>query len=63
MIAPKEDSSKLVMEWLATEGLSSHASISQRSDAVIVDASVTQIEALLNAKYMPFSKLGLKHYC
>jgi len=58
MIAPKEDSSKLVMEWLETEGLSSHASISQRSDTVIVDASVTQIEALLKAKYMPFSKLG-----
>ncbi|CZT52482.1 probable tripeptidyl-peptidase 1 precursor [Rhynchosporium secalis] len=55
MIAPKDDSSKLVMEWLSSEGLSSHASISQRSDAVIVDASVTQIEKLLKAKYMPFS--------
>lgn len=56
MIAPKSDSSKLVMDWLDTEGLSNHASLSGRSDSVIVDASITQIEKLLKAKYMPFSK-------
>ncbi|KAH6705429.1 peptidase S8/S53 domain-containing protein [Leptodontidium sp. MPI-SDFR-AT-0119] len=54
MIAPKSDSSKLVMDWLDTEGLSNHASLSGRSDSVIVDASITQIEKLLKAKYMPF---------
>ncbi|KAK0105521.1 hypothetical protein ONS95_004118 [Cadophora gregata] len=54
MIAPKEDSSRLVMEWLETEGLSSHASLSRRSDAIIVDASVSKIETLLKANYMPF---------
>ncbi|KAH7311834.1 peptidase S8/S53 domain-containing protein [Rhexocercosporidium sp. MPI-PUGE-AT-0058] len=54
MIAPKSDSSKLVLNWLDAEGLSNHASLSGRSDAIIVDASITQIEKLLKATYMPF---------
>lgn len=59
MIAPKDESSELVLKWLASEGLRGHASISPRSDAVIVDASVAEIEKLLNAEYTAFSKTFL----
>ena len=54
MIAPREESSELVMEWLNSEGLSSHASLSRRLDSVIVEASVSQIEKLLNAEYSAY---------
>ena len=54
MIAPKDESSKLVMEWLESEGLSSLATLSYRLDSVIVEASVRQIEQLLNAEYSAY---------
>lgn len=61
MIAPRDNSSELVMEWLKSEGLSGHATISTRSDSVIIEASIRQIEKLLDAEYsaygMSFSPL------
>jgi tripeptidyl-peptidase-1 len=56
MIAPKDESSELVMDWLNSQGLSSHATLSARGDSVIVEASISQIENLLNAKYSAFGK-------
>jgi tripeptidyl-peptidase I len=54
MIAPKDESSDLVMQWIRTEGLGEYATISPRLDAVVVEASISQIEKLLNADYTPF---------
>jgi tripeptidyl-peptidase-1 len=59
MIAPKDESSEIVLKWLESQGLSRHASVSPRSDAVIVDASVSQVEKLLEAEYSAFSKKSL----
>jgi tripeptidyl-peptidase-1 len=56
MVAPRDESSDLVIQWIETEGLGDHATISPRSDSVIVEASVSQIEKLLNAEYAPFGK-------
>lgn len=56
MIAPKDESKTLVMEWLKSEGLINYASMSPRLDAVIVDASVKQIEGLLNADYEAYGE-------
>ncbi|KAE8454669.1 hypothetical protein EG329_000292 [Mollisiaceae sp. DMI_Dod_QoI] len=55
MIAPKDESTELVMQWLRSEGLIGHASISPRSDSVILEASIAQVEKLLHAKYEAFS--------
>ncbi|RDL41680.1 Subtilisin-like protein [Venustampulla echinocandica] len=54
MIAPKQESKDLVLEWLDTEGLRSHAEVSPRSDSIIVEASLEQIEKLLKAEYSKF---------
>jgi len=51
MISPAQQSRDLVMTWLSGKGLSKNAKLSSRSDAIIVEASVLQIEDLLNAKY------------
>jgi tripeptidyl-peptidase I len=56
MIAPKIESRELVMQWLNREGLADHASLSPRLDSVIVQASISQIEALLNAEYNIFGE-------
>jgi tripeptidyl-peptidase-1 len=56
MIAPKDESKTLVMNWLSSEGLSKYASLSPRSDNVIVEASISTIEKLLKAEYKAFSK-------
>jgi tripeptidyl-peptidase I len=57
MIAPKDESSDLVMSWLKNQGLSSHATLSARGDSVIVEASISQIEKLLSAEYSAFGKV------
>jgi tripeptidyl-peptidase-1 len=54
MIAPKDESRDLVMQWLENKGLSENAELSPRSDSVIVKATITQVEKLLNAEYSPF---------
>ncbi len=56
MIAPKDESSALVMQWLDTAGLSSHASVSSRGDSIVVKTSVSQVEKLLNAEYHVFGE-------
>lgn len=58
MIAPKDESRDLVMQWLESEGLSNHAELSPRSDSVIVTASIAQVEILLNAEYSQFVRSG-----
>jgi len=54
MIAPKDESKDLVLQWLASEGMSDSASVSAHSDAVIVEASLSQIEKLLKTEYSAF---------
>lgn len=54
IIAPKDESGDMVMEWLENVGLRSFASYSNRGDAVIIEASVSQIEKLLDAEYSAF---------
>lgn len=56
MIAPKDESRDHVMQWLNNEGLEEYASLSQRGDSVIVEASISQIERLLNADYGAFGR-------
>lgn len=51
IIAPKEESGAMVMEWLAGHGLQNHAKYSKRGDAIIIEASISQIEELLDAEY------------
>jgi hypothetical protein len=52
MIAPAQESGDLVMQWLQSE-LSS-AKITQKGDYVTVEASVNEIEELLDADYNVF---------
>jgi tripeptidyl-peptidase-1 len=59
MIAPMDESSELVMQWIESEGLGDYATMSPRWDSVVVEASISQIEQLLNAEYTPFGKLPL----
>jgi hypothetical protein len=56
MIAPKDESRELVMKWLNSKGLGENASLSPRTDSIIVQASVSQIEKLLDAEYAPFGE-------
>jgi hypothetical protein len=56
MIAPKDESRELVMKWLNSKGLRENASLSPRTDSIIVQASVSQIEKLLDAEYAPFGE-------
>ena len=56
MIAPKDESSDLVMQWIESEGLGDSAIFSPRLDSVVVEASISKIEKLLNAEYTPFGK-------
>jgi hypothetical protein len=57
MIAPREESYDLVMQWIEKEELSNQAIASPLSDSVIVEASVSQIEKLLKAEYSAFGKI------
>jgi tripeptidyl-peptidase-1 len=54
MIAPKDESRDLVLQWLEVKGLNGQAEMSPRSDTVIVKASIAQIEKLLDAEYSVF---------
>lgn len=56
MIAPKDESKSLVLDWLNQQGLANKTSVSTRGNTVIVKASVSEIETLLKAKYDTFSK-------
>lgn len=59
MIAPKDESRDLVMQWLETEGVASE--LSARGDAVVVKGSINQIEKLLSTEYIPFGKFFSPH--
>lgn len=54
IIAPRDESGDMVMSWLESAGLRSHASYSPRGDSIIIEASVSQVERLLDAKYEPY---------
>jgi tripeptidyl-peptidase I len=54
MIAPKDESGDLVMQWIEGEDLAHHTTISPRSDSVIVEGSIAQIEKLLKSEYNTF---------
>ena len=56
MIAPKAESRELVLQWLASEDFDGPVSISQRSDSIVLEASVSQIEKLLKAEYSTFGQ-------
>ncbi|MCJ1312916.1 hypothetical protein MMC25_006592 [Agyrium rufum] len=61
MIAPKDESKELVMQWLENANMAKHATISERGDSVIVEASVKQVEELLSAKYTAFDDMESVH--
>lgn len=54
IIAPKDESGSLVMEWLEAMGMRSYASYSKRGDSIVIEASIAQIERLLDAEYSAF---------
>ncbi|TVY38914.1 Tripeptidyl-peptidase [Lachnellula subtilissima] len=54
MIAPKDESKDLVMQWLESEGMSDEASLSPRLDTVLIQTTVDKIEKLLKAEYNAF---------
>ena len=56
MITPKDESRDLVLQWLNIEGLGNYSSLSARADSIIVKASISQIEKLLNAEYSSFGE-------
>lgn len=55
IIAPRDESGDMVMSWLEAAGLRGHASYSPRGDSIVVEASVAQVERLLDATYEPFA--------
>jgi hypothetical protein len=57
MIAPAQESGDLVMQWLQTS--LSNAKVSQQGDYVTVEASVNEIEELLDADYNVFGMYTL----
>lgn len=59
MIAPKDEASERVMQWIESEGLADYATLSPRLDAVVVEASISKIEKLLVADYEPYGDLFL----
>ncbi|TVY12966.1 Tripeptidyl-peptidase sed3 [Lachnellula arida] len=54
MIAPKDESKDLVMQWLESEGMSDEASLSPRLDSVLIQTTVDKVEKLLKAEYSAF---------
>lgn len=61
MIAPKQHTKDVVMEWLNREGLSRIAEFSPRSDSVVIEGSIKQIERLLKSEYKAFGRFT--HNC
>lgn len=54
MIAPKQESSDLVMQWLKGETEKSDADITVKGDYVTIQASIKTVERLLDAEYSVF---------
>ncbi|KAF2645222.1 subtilisin-like protein [Massarina eburnea CBS 473.64] len=58
MIAPKQESTDLVTEWLESKLSSKDAEITAKGDYVTVQASVNTIEKLLHTEYSTFVRAG-----
>ncbi|KAH8702808.1 Pro-kumamolisin, activation domain-containing protein [Phaeosphaeriaceae sp. PMI808] len=58
VVAPKQESSDLVMQWLTSETVSSEAKITMKGDYVTIQANVKTIEKPLNAEYNVFVRPG-----
>ncbi|KAH3995425.1 hypothetical protein HBH61_155540 [Parastagonospora nodorum] len=58
MIAPKQESTDLVMQWLSSENLSPETKITAKGDYVTIEANVKTIEKLLDAEYSVFVRPG-----
>jgi hypothetical protein len=56
MIAPKDESRDLVLNWVEEAGLSRYASPYPSSDSIVLEASISQIEKLINAEYSSFGE-------
>jgi tripeptidyl-peptidase I len=56
MIAPKDESRDLVLNWVEEAGLGRYASSYPSSDSVVLEASISQIEKLINAEYSSFGE-------
>lgn len=54
MIAPKQESTDLVMQWLKRDVSAPEAKITTKGDYVTIEASVRTIEKLLDAEYNVF---------
>jgi tripeptidyl-peptidase-1 len=54
MVAPAKESADFVMQWLESEISNMGTKVSQKGDYVTVEASVAEIEQLLDAKYSVF---------
>jgi tripeptidyl-peptidase-1 len=54
MVAPAKESADVVMQWLESELSNLGTKVSQKGDYVTVEASVAEIEQLLDTKYSVF---------
>lgn len=54
IIAPRDESGNMVMDWLESAGLGGNATYSARGDSVIVETNIAQAEKLLNAEYSAY---------
>ena len=54
MVAPKQQSKDLVMDWLNREGLGDIAEFSPRLDSIVIEGKLRQIEKLLKTEYASF---------
>jgi tripeptidyl-peptidase-1 len=60
MVAPAKESADFVMQWLESELSHLSTKVSQKGDYVTVEASVAEIEQLLDAKYSVFGTFAPK---
>jgi tripeptidyl-peptidase I len=56
MVAPKDESKSLVLDWLSQQGLANQASVSPRGNTILVKATVSEAEKLLETEYDSFGK-------
>lgn len=61
MVAPRDESLALVIEWLDSENMTAHSTLSARGDTVLVEASISRVEKLLKAEYSAFGTVFLDH--
>jgi tripeptidyl-peptidase I len=56
IVAPKDESRLLVLDWLSQQGLADKSTVTSRGTAITVTASVEAIENLLQAQYDTYSE-------